>query len=379
MTRRHFLTMSALLGLSSFTLPRALRAETPRKVIVIGAGAAGLTAGYRLKQRGIDFTVLEATDAIGGRMKRNLSFTDFPLPMGAEWMHTSSDIFSQIAATPANEIKVKTVRYEPDDVYAYWDGATLTRSNIGVQADQKFINSSWFDFFADYIAPSVESAIKYQHVARAIDTSSAQVRVETTNEAVFSADAVIVTLPVKMLQGGQVSFTPPLPRRKAEAIKNVKVWEGFKAFVEFDAAFYPTYMDTEVRPAIAGHHAFYDAAYGQQTNRHILGLFAVGRGAEPYLGQSDARVTEMILEQLDEIFDGVATPGFHRIITQDWTNAPYIGGAYVNDHEDWQRVRELGRSVGSQLHFAGEAYTSGEDWGSVHNAARAAIAVVDRL
>jgi protoporphyrinogen/coproporphyrinogen III oxidase len=38
-----------------------------RRVIVIGAGVAGLSAAYRLAQRGFDVTVLEAEDQVGGK------------------------------------------------------------------------------------------------------------------------------------------------------------------------------------------------------------------------------------------------------------------------------------------------------------------------
>jgi cation diffusion facilitator CzcD-associated flavoprotein CzcO len=37
-------------------------------VAVIGAGLAGLTAAYRLQQRGFDVTVFEARDRVGGRV-----------------------------------------------------------------------------------------------------------------------------------------------------------------------------------------------------------------------------------------------------------------------------------------------------------------------
>lgn len=37
-------------------------------VAVVGAGLAGLTAAYRLQQRGFDVSVFEARDRVGGRV-----------------------------------------------------------------------------------------------------------------------------------------------------------------------------------------------------------------------------------------------------------------------------------------------------------------------
>jgi len=47
-------------------------AAAPKRVVVVGAGIAGLTAGYELKKAGFEVTVLEAKDIPGGRMAEKL-------------------------------------------------------------------------------------------------------------------------------------------------------------------------------------------------------------------------------------------------------------------------------------------------------------------
>ena len=69
--RRQFLKRSALTA-AGLTLSRsqaiAFASVAPKKVIIIGAGMAGLSAGYELTQLGHDVTILEARSRPGGRV-----------------------------------------------------------------------------------------------------------------------------------------------------------------------------------------------------------------------------------------------------------------------------------------------------------------------
>lgn len=60
--------------------------KTIQRVVVIGAGLAGLAAADELSRKGISITVLEARDRVGGRCS---SFTEwgFPVDAGAAWIH----------------------------------------------------------------------------------------------------------------------------------------------------------------------------------------------------------------------------------------------------------------------------------------------------
>ena len=100
MTRKEFIKMCGLLGIG-LPMNTAFNScnsddnpiDQNEKVIIIGAGAGGLTAGYLLKQRGIEFEILEASSNHGGRMKRTKDFADFPIPLGGEWLHVEKRCF----------------------------------------------------------------------------------------------------------------------------------------------------------------------------------------------------------------------------------------------------------------------------------------------
>ena len=56
------------------------------RVVVVGAGIAGLTAASRLRQHGIDCVVLEARDRIGGRL-HTVELAGVPVDLGGSWIH----------------------------------------------------------------------------------------------------------------------------------------------------------------------------------------------------------------------------------------------------------------------------------------------------
>ena len=386
MTRNEFVRICGILGVGlpfQSVLSSCKNDDTsitpPESVLIIGAGAAGLSSGYLLNQRGINYQILEAAPTYGGRIKRTKDFVDFPIPLGGEWIHVNTDIFAQIVNDPTIEVDVESVGYQSTDTYGIWEDGELELTQIGSWLDRKFVNSSWLDFFDEYIVPSVASQIQYNTIVESIDYSRDQVIVTNQGGDTFSAEKVIVTAPLKTLQDGDIMFTPDLPSGKVSAINNAKVWEGIKVFIEFSEAFYPAATEFIITPSTAGQQLYYDASYGQQSERNVLGLFAVGSAATNYISRSDENLIDYILGELDTIFSGQATPNYIKHITQNWSNEPYIKGAYVNDHEDWRRVRTLGDSVANKIYFAGEAYTDGEDWGSVHNAAQAAKVAVQEM
>jgi monoamine oxidase len=66
LSRRQFLATGAATVAAGAWAPRARAAVQPR-VVVVGAGLAGLTCAYRLTQAGVKASVHEASDRLGGR------------------------------------------------------------------------------------------------------------------------------------------------------------------------------------------------------------------------------------------------------------------------------------------------------------------------
>ena len=80
-------TLVAILVVTTSTSVEGAAAPERRKVLILGAGIAGISAAKTLKKKGIeDFLVLEAQDYIGGRIK-SIPFAGVKIEDGANWIH----------------------------------------------------------------------------------------------------------------------------------------------------------------------------------------------------------------------------------------------------------------------------------------------------
>ena len=360
MNRKDFIKICGILGIGMPVLgvtSGCKKESLPiNKVTIIGAGAGGLSAGYLLAQRGIDFEILEASSTYGGRMKISTDFADFPIPLGSEWIETGLGIFDEVVNDGSVSVNLQTVPDGPD---------------------RKFVNYSWLQFFEDYVVPSVLPKIQFNTVVESINYEENQV-VINTQSGQHTADRVIVSVPLQILKDGDIDFIPDLPENKRNAINDVRVWDGFKAFFEFTEKFYDT-QEYPVNPATNGQKWFYDATLGQNSSKNILGIFTVGTPATEYNSRSGNDLRDFILAELDGLYGGQATQKYVNHIVQNWNHEPFIRGGYLSDHANWNKVAKLGQSVDDKVYFAGGPYTDGEDWVSIHAAARSAGSAIHSM
>jgi monoamine oxidase len=100
-SRRRFLGTAAIAAAgTTIGLPRIARAEEHElRVVILGAGAAGLTCAYRLQQSGIAATILEASPRVGGRMYSLQNFfpDDQTAELGGELIDTDHHAIRNLA------------------------------------------------------------------------------------------------------------------------------------------------------------------------------------------------------------------------------------------------------------------------------------------
>ena len=386
MNRNEFIRKSTFLSLGLPFLPSLIGSCGPEEiknldfnvnfsgdVLVIGAGSAGLTAGYLLKRNNINFRILEASSDFGGRMKRVSNFADFPIDLGAEWIHEDPSILGRMLHNTSLDDSIDLITYNPQ-TFRLWNGKKLKKLNwaSNFYSEYKFKSTSWYGFFEKYMVPQVEDHLLLNHPVASIDYSSDRVLVETESGDSFSADRVLVTVPIKILQSESIRFNPTLPSSKKEAFSKVSFGDGLKVFIEFSERFYPDILlfGGLIEALTSDSKTYYDAGFGKGSNRNILGLFSINEDANRYtrLGSDEAIITE-VLAELDEIFEGKASEYYIKHVIQNWSQEPYIGGAYSYEFSgNTEKImKQISSPLDNKLFFAGESM-SVDHQATVHGA-----------
>ncbi len=327
----------------------------------------------------IPASLFEAAARHGGRIKTDVNFADFPIPLGGEWLHVEADELKRIVGDESVLIETEIVGYGSDATVGYFQDGEFSLGPSD-DTDLKFVGETWLTFFETYVLPSVTDQLQLETEIVTVDYSGPEVVLTDRSGGEHRGDAVLVAVPPKIIKDKAIKFVPDLPVGQREAFDAANIWGGMKVFIEFAERFYPTALVVADTNDNDGQKLYYDAAYGQRTATNVLGLFTVGDQSIPYqeLDPGEA-LRDYILAELDEIFDGAATRNYVKHISQNWNEERFIGQAYLADSGDWRLPPRMREAIDGRVLFAGASFTGGSDWGSVHTAAASARRAVSEL
>lgn len=173
MNRKDFLSKSTL-GLTGWLLLPSFFASCKRENIfedsnfkgsvgIVGAGISGLYAALLLKQRGIKVEIFEASDEIGGRIKRLSDFSDFQIDLGPEFIHGQNSIWYDLARNSGLELNVNSLT----SFFAHNNNLLSSAAFEALPEYAAF--SSLLDSLADYSGSDI-SALSYAQVSSLPDS-----------------------------------------------------------------------------------------------------------------------------------------------------------------------------------------------------------------
>ncbi|MEM6344789.1 MAG: NAD(P)/FAD-dependent oxidoreductase [Bacteroidota bacterium] len=400
------------------------------KILIIGAGAAGLAAGHALAQRGIDFQILEASDRIGGRLGKIEDFADFPLDMGAQWLHGKKSLMGKLIKDTKTKItkdkskarywfRNQLVKEPPIDVWEMFEEEGLPdisyqeyAAQRGLGEDYQYIlegvagdfgaspsnlsaywkikeeenwssggkdykfERTYFDLLNEHFALPIMDRIQLNTPVVEINYEGKKIKVQTANQTEFVAEKLIIAVPISILKAGDIQFTPALPNAKTEAFAKIGMEAGMKVFFKFAKAFY--------HQAIMGGKfcaAYVDEKMGKAGKDHVLLAFIMGQQAK-YLHElpSERAIIRTLLAELDEMYDYQASAHFIKAKVINWMAEPYIRGAYSYSTVGMGNARSIAaQPLAGKIFFAGEAMNLNGHHQTVHGAVETGQQAVEEI
>lgn len=295
-----------------------------KNIIIIGGGLCGLTSAYLLAKEGITTTILEARNRLGGRIHTLRKDGKAPIEMGATWLgkkhHHLLDLLDELNIGITEQFMGDKGYYEPMSVSPpqLVDLPPNEEPSYRIEGgSDNLINS-----LANY--PDDNQVLLDQAVT-SIRKNSNKLEVETNND-LFKADAIINTLPPKLLMDS-VAFTPTLPNELHKTAHQTHTWmaESIKVALTFQEPFWrkPNSSGT-IFSNVGPVNEMYDHSDEHQSRYALKGFMN-----EAYHSVSQNDRKELVLKQLQRFYGDKANTycSYHETL---WKDETYSFAKYDN-------------------------------------------------
>ena len=437
--RRQFLKTS-LSGFALATLPVISFAQSNPDVVVIGAGAAGLSATAHLISKGKSVLCIEAMNRIGGRCYTDISTFGVPADIGAHWLHGQKGNELAKFARKKHPDKFK-IYSAPDNSVVYngrkkdksgalwktrksirkiWDNSEKDKPLIDLLPEE-LKKSSWFDTahasmsardfnnispydgWHNWKDPLWSSGnafcregygtllayyrkdvpVKLNTIVSEIKWGGKGVQV-VTNKGTINAKACIVTTSVGVLKAEKIKFTPALPASKIKAFEGITMGTSNRVLMQLKKKFLSKFKndaDFYIKCKSNGEASPKNIGYGllkmSGTNVSLFGLN--GEFSRDLENEGSEAMIDFVVNELKSTFGSkFYEKYFIKAMATGWCNNPLTLGSYSGAKPGYANLRpELKKPAGDRIFFAGEA-TAGA-YSTVHGADRSGRRAVGQL
>jgi hypothetical protein len=95
----------------------------------------------------------------------NNTLADFPIDIGAEWLHRSPDTLGKLINDETAQGTIDMIPYQLETLKTWKVGEIKDLSfGIPTYGEYKFKSTTWFQFFENHIIPSIQNKINYNSV-----------------------------------------------------------------------------------------------------------------------------------------------------------------------------------------------------------------------
>lgn len=400
-------------------------------VIIIGAGAAGLAAARALDADGRAPLVLEARARVGGRIWTDR--THGPVELGAEFIH--GDLACTWAAVRAAGLR--TAPWGSDRHFAC-GGAVLPADDplgarvlqlyeaVSAYAGPELSAAALLGGMASPADPALTLALRWlanlegaepdrlsaaafayerahstngqgnfhlldgydcvvAHMAAGLNirlgSPVAALRWEPGTAALTLADGerlearcVLLTVPLALLQAGQIAFAPALPAERLAAIAAIPMGHVTKLALWFDRQLWPDFTVLSTDGRIATWWPVESAA------TPTLMAYQGGPLARAVAALGEAGAIELALDELARLFGPAVRAACLGGRLADWSADPWSCGAYSYSAVGTGHARAaLAAPLVDTLFFAGEATASGGHIATVHGAIESGLRAATQI
>lgn len=414
--------------------------------IVIGGGLAGLSAATRLVEAGRKVTLIEARDRLGGRVW-SAPHAGMAVELGPEWLdsngamgklvresggHVTESMGEYLERGPSgwkpsrqSEVVRHLVRRllrrgDPDlslmeALHQTGRGEDLAAARQYLlpyvegfhAADPNRLSSRWlmeveFNQSADVsegrtregLSRVVElltnrlegrATVRLSSPVRQVRWRSGQVDVDLEVGS-LSARCAVVTVPLGVLQSGDIAFVPPVAAH-ATALTQVAMGQVHKVIIAFDVAPWTGFVPANSRFLHDSALSFPTWWFPVEVEQPVIVGWVAGPRAEQMSEMDSRKTVGLAVESLAKLLHverAQLETGITSVWYHDWNRDPFTQGAYTYVVSGGLGAPDvLARPVDNTLFFAGEAtcahgYNATMD-GAFHSGVRAAEEILSHI
>ena len=239
----------------------------------------------------------------------------------------------------------------------------LSNANWSIESEINLVVKRGFGFFLQRIVDHYQLPVALNITVTEINTLSHRdiVQISTSQGRKISAKYVIITIPLGCLKQQTITFKPPLPQWKLNAIEQLGFGDTDKIIIQFDTVFW---NDKWTILYLA------DAPFPFalcNPKKRILSFMIGGRRAQAMENEKDETTLRQVMDSLKQAFPEQKFK-LEQYIISKWTQDKFARGSYsyfkVNSSTETMELLAK-ECAENRLFWAGE-HTS--DGASVHTA-----------